>query len=78
MVLFLLANFYAKQVDTLPKSSLYCERIIELYTEEPLFEYGVSGSKIAKTKLVYLKDNVYLVETLNLLCDISILSKGEY
>jgi hypothetical protein len=81
---FLLANLYAKQVNTLVKSTVFCENIIQLYTEESVFEGG--GSSAAPTpdsrpssrnKLTFLSDNTYLIETLNLLCDISLVVKPE-
>ena len=60
---FMLANFYAKQFNTLTKSMQYCENIIQLYQEE------YAGKKTPGSKL---KEDIFLIETLNLLCDVSI------
>ncbi len=52
-----------------------------LYTEEPLFENipdsSQSTSKIFKGKPQLLNDNLYLIETLNLLCDVSLILKSD-
>lgn len=88
---YLLASLYAKQLNTLVKSTVFCENIIQLYTEESLFDSSqpatpttqpdskpaVTSSSAPNHKLSYLKDNIYLIETLNLLCDISLIIKPE-
>jgi hypothetical protein len=67
---FMLANFYAKQVNTLPKSKQYCENIIELYSNE--ISSSDSKSKKNNTSPSKFKEDIFLIETLNLLCDVSV------
>jgi len=51
-----------------------------LYTEEPLFEniedLKQQTSKLFNGKFQFLKDNLYLIETLNLMCDVSLILKS--
>jgi hypothetical protein len=65
---FMLANFYAKQMNTLPKSIQYCENIIELYKNE--LASTNSRSEQNPPSLSKFKEDVFLIETLNLLCDV--------
>lgn len=74
---FLLANLYANQATTLVKSSVFCDNIIMIYTEEPLFDKSEPNLKVSKEKLLFLEDNIYLIETLNLLCDIFLINKSD-
>ena len=71
---FILANFYSKNLNTLSRSNVYCENIIQMYAEEPLFEADDQKTISRFIKSHLLKDNTYLVETLNLLCDICLLT----
>ena len=68
---FMLANFYAKQVNTLPKSIQYCENIIELYKNELSSSESQAKKNTPQSKF---KEDIFLIETLNLLCDVSVTS----
>jgi hypothetical protein len=65
---FTLATFFSSKSDTLTRSRKICEYIIRMYDKE--FE-------IDEKDLVY-KDIIYLIESMNLLCDISIIDYGNF
>ena len=71
---YMLANFYAKQTNTLGKSAQYCDNIIRLYNEESsaFIENNIESKKSKLPNQKLLKEDLYLIEALNLFCDVSI------